>query len=82
VRQSSNKWEGNAEYTTNTKTAGSERGPNPTVAAALAQADPNATLREAGNKYETNNNANLSGRPNLVLDLNGAAVVREVSNRW
>ena len=37
VRQSSNKWEGNAEYTTNTKTAGSERGPNPTVPAALAQ---------------------------------------------
>jgi len=41
VREVSNKWEGNAEYTTNTKTAGSERGPNPTVPAALAQATIN-----------------------------------------
>ena len=43
VRQSSNKWEGNAEYTGPTKSAASERGPNNT--AALAQADPDAALR-------------------------------------
>ena len=38
MRQSSNRWEGNAEYTGPTKSAGSERGPNPS---ALAQAEIN-----------------------------------------
>jgi hypothetical protein len=39
-------------------------------------------VREAGNQYNRVNEANLSGNPKLVLDLNGAEVVREVSNRW
>jgi hypothetical protein len=41
VRQSSNKWEGNAEYTGPTKSAGSERGPNKAAALAQATINPN-----------------------------------------
>jgi len=75
VRQSSNRWEGNAEYTTNTKTAGSERGPN--KAEALVQ------KKEDGNTFsDTANGANLSGKPYLVNAYNSPAVVRQSSNRW
>jgi len=75
VRQSSNKWEGNKAYDTTTKTEASQ-------SLTEKKADPNAALREAGGNYETANNANLSGRPHLVKALNGAAVVRETSNKW
>jgi hypothetical protein len=49
---------------------------------AQEKSDPNYTLRTAGNNYEVANNANLSGNPLLVKAYNGAAVVREQSNRW
>jgi len=58
-----------------------DKKPDPGAYAQI-KADPNATLREKGGKYEEANNANLSGRPDLVLGYNGATVVREVSNRW
>ena len=75
MRQSSNRWEGNPDYDTTTKTKASE---------SLAQTkdDPNKALREAGGKYEIANNANLSGNKKNLLDYNDATVMREVSNRW
>ena len=79
MRETSNRWEGNKSASGPTKSAASERGPNPS---ALAQADPDAALRQKGTDYETANNANLSGKPYLVKDFNGPTVVREVSNRW
>jgi len=75
VRETSNKWEGNKAYDTTTKTEASQ-------SLTEKKADPNAALREAGGKYETANNANLSGRPNLVKAFNTPAVVRQSSNRW
>ena len=49
---------------------------------AQTKEDPNKALREAGGNYETANNANLSGNKKDLLDYNGAAVMREASNRW
>tara|TARA_B110001450_G_scaffold9889_1_gene9779 strand:+ start:636 stop:1055 length:420 start_codon:yes stop_codon:yes gene_type:complete len=42
VRQSSNRWEGNAEYTGPTKSAGSERGPNKAEALVQKKINPNS----------------------------------------
>jgi len=75
VRATSNRWEGNADYTGPTKTPASQ-------SIAQKKGDENSALREHGNNYENANNANLSGRPTVVEAFNGPTVVREVSNRW
>ena len=73
MRQSSNRWEGNHAYNTNTKLEASE---------SLAQGNDDTALREAGGNYEKTNIANLSGNKKNLLDFNGATVMRQSSNRW
>ena len=48
MRQSSNRWEGNPDYDTTTKTKASE-------SLAQTKEDPNKALREAGGNYEKAN---------------------------
>ena len=75
MREFSQKWEGNPDYTTNTKTKASE-------SLAQTKEDPNKALREAGGNYEKANNANLSGNKKLLTDYNGSQIMREFSQKW
>ena len=69
MRQSSNRWEGNHAYDTNTKLEASE-------SLVQKKEDPNKALREAGGNYEKANNANLSGKEKDLNKFNSADVLR------
>ena len=71
----SNRWEGNHEYTGPTKLPASETAAS---SSALAQKTANPT----DSHYEAANHANLSGNATLLTNYNGAAAMRESSNRW
>ena len=72
----SNRWEGNHEYTGPTKLPASETAAS--SSAALVQNTANPT----DSHYEAANHANLSGNATLLTNYNGAAAMRESSNRW